>query len=98
MAKDGAGRRIQGIRIMQSKPENFSNEDGPESSYGPSNWAPINHSRPPLKDVEGHISYGPGPSQWAQAMWVSKWSMAIFMVPWTPWIPSMWVNFGLGVL
>ncbi|MBW0499090.1 hypothetical protein O181_038805 [Austropuccinia psidii MF-1] len=30
MAKDGAGRRIQGIRIMQSKPE-----DGPESSYGP---------------------------------------------------------------
>ncbi|MBW0495749.1 hypothetical protein O181_035464 [Austropuccinia psidii MF-1] len=28
MAKDFPGRRIQGIRIMHSKPENFINEDG----------------------------------------------------------------------
>ncbi|MBW0542424.1 hypothetical protein O181_082139 [Austropuccinia psidii MF-1] len=29
----------------------------------------------PFNNGEGHISYGPGPSQWAQEMWASKWSM-----------------------
>ncbi|MBW0516801.1 hypothetical protein O181_056516 [Austropuccinia psidii MF-1] len=29
----------------------------------------------PFSNREGHNSYGPGPSQWAQAIWVRKWSM-----------------------
>ncbi|MBW0472595.1 hypothetical protein O181_012310 [Austropuccinia psidii MF-1] len=28
----------------------------------------------PFNNGEGHISYGPVPSQWAQAMWEIKWS------------------------
>ncbi|MBW0556956.1 hypothetical protein O181_096671 [Austropuccinia psidii MF-1] len=45
----------------------------------------------PFSIGEGQISYGSGPSQW-----VKKCSMAALMVPWTPWNPSLWVNFGLG--
>ncbi|MBW0465427.1 hypothetical protein O181_005142 [Austropuccinia psidii MF-1] len=39
---------------------------------------------------------GPGPSQWAQAMRAKLCFMAIFMVPWTPWVPSSLVIFGIG--
>ncbi|MBW0518764.1 hypothetical protein O181_058479 [Austropuccinia psidii MF-1] len=49
MAKDCAGRRVQGVRIIHSKPENFINEDGP------SNWAPVNHLRPPSPSTLGKV-------------------------------------------
>ncbi|MBW0521171.1 hypothetical protein O181_060886 [Austropuccinia psidii MF-1] len=49
---------------MQSKPEDFINADGP------SNWAPINHPRPPLQQWgRSYFLWS-----WTQAMWVIKWS------------------------
>ncbi|MBW0480213.1 hypothetical protein O181_019928 [Austropuccinia psidii MF-1] len=49
------------------------------------NWAPTHHPRPSLQYWGRSGFYGPGPSQWAQAIWKMNWSIAIFMVPWTPW-------------
>ncbi|MBW0496501.1 hypothetical protein O181_036216 [Austropuccinia psidii MF-1] len=92
MAKDGAGRRIQGIRIMQFKPESSSMNMAPK--IGP----PINHLRAPLQHGGRSESYGPGPSQWTQALLVKLWSMAILMVPWTPWNPGIWVQLDTGGL
>ncbi|MBW0524324.1 hypothetical protein O181_064039 [Austropuccinia psidii MF-1] len=36
--------------------------------------APINHPRPHLQHWQRSDSYGPGPSQSAQAIWVNIWS------------------------
>ncbi|MBW0505217.1 hypothetical protein O181_044932 [Austropuccinia psidii MF-1] len=93
MAKDGAGRRIQGIRIIQFKPESSSMNKAIIQL-----WPPINHLRPPLQHGGSSESYGPGPSQWTQALWVKVWSMAILMVPWTPWNPGICVQLDAGGL
>ncbi|MBW0558608.1 hypothetical protein O181_098323 [Austropuccinia psidii MF-1] len=54
---------------MHSNPEYFINKDGPEASYGP------NKSPQTFPEILGKVRfYVPAPSQWTQAMWVSKWS------------------------
>ncbi|MBW0532591.1 hypothetical protein O181_072306 [Austropuccinia psidii MF-1] len=44
-------------------------------------WGLIHHTGPPLQFWGGQDIYGPGPSQWDQAMYVKYGSMGQFMVP-----------------
>ncbi|MBW0493706.1 hypothetical protein O181_033421 [Austropuccinia psidii MF-1] len=55
------------------------------SQLWPSIWPQSITQDLPCNIGEGHIFYGPGPSQWAQAIWVRKWSMPIFYGPIDPW-------------
>ncbi|MBW0493482.1 hypothetical protein O181_033197 [Austropuccinia psidii MF-1] len=74
MAKDCARRRIQGIRIMHSKPESFVDESTHNPVMTPQNWAQSITHDIPFNIGEGNISYCHGPYRWAQAIWVKKWS------------------------
>ncbi|MBW0533482.1 hypothetical protein O181_073197 [Austropuccinia psidii MF-1] len=56
----------------------------------PQDGPPINQPRPPLQHWGSTYSYGPGPCQWAQAIWVKIWSH----VP--PGIPAYGANLALG--
>ncbi|MBW0587039.1 hypothetical protein O181_126754 [Austropuccinia psidii MF-1] len=44
---------------------------------------------PPHQHCGGQVLDGPGPSQWAQAMWWKIGLWAIMLVPWTPWKPGI---------
>ncbi|MBW0589473.1 hypothetical protein O181_129188 [Austropuccinia psidii MF-1] len=62
MAKDCAGRRIQGIRMMHSKPENFINEDGHNPVIAPQ-IGPNQSPKTSPSTLGRSETYGPGPSQ-----------------------------------
>ncbi|MBW0557858.1 hypothetical protein O181_097573 [Austropuccinia psidii MF-1] len=67
MAKELCSRRIQCIRILNSNPKDFIN--GLALNLGP------NPSPKTFPAILGKFSfYAPGPSQWAQATCVRKWS------------------------
>ncbi|MBW0575828.1 hypothetical protein O181_115543 [Austropuccinia psidii MF-1] len=85
MAKELYSRRIHCIRILHSNAEDFINEPGHKPAMA-LNLGP-NPSPKTFPAMLRKVSfYGPGPSQWAQTIWVRKWSMAICMVPWAPGI------------
>ncbi|MBW0508454.1 hypothetical protein O181_048169 [Austropuccinia psidii MF-1] len=60
----------------------YNPEDGPEASYGPNQ---LPKTFPEI--LRKLIFYGPGPSQWAQVMWMSKWSHE---TPGFPACESIW--------
>ncbi|MBW0486930.1 hypothetical protein O181_026645 [Austropuccinia psidii MF-1] len=60
--------------MLELQSPNGGGAEGEYSSYGPSKQTPINHPRPALQHWGRSDSYGPGPSQWAQAIWVKIWS------------------------
>ncbi|MBW0484169.1 hypothetical protein O181_023884 [Austropuccinia psidii MF-1] len=86
MNKYYARKITQGIRIMHFKPEISSRKWDHKPIMAPLkvHLGSNNNPGPTLPLWGGKFLDGPGPSQWAQAMWRDFGLWVILLVPWTP--------------